>query len=339
MSKTSISTSNAAAVKLWSEKQFRDIAKASYFSRFMGTSPESMCQTDTSLESKKGDRITFNLIPRLTGAGVTEGQTLEGNEESLNNYTFSVNLGLLRHAVRDDGSMTRQRAMFEVTEAQSYAIRTWMTEQIDQKAFNALTASPTTIIGGNGTKYTSGTTASAALTTSHLLTPDLISQIKAGAVTGYNRGQTPLRPLMINGKKHYVLLVHPDVAYDLKTNTDWQTAQQNANVRSLEGNPIFNGALGMWDNVIIHEHENIPIETTWGSGSDVPGAKCQFLGAQALVWAWGQRPSFKTKEFDYDEEMGVSCRMVYGVAKPVFNGLDYGSIAVYVARTQISDAA
>jgi len=332
MSKTGFTTNSAETVKLWNEKLFRDTVKASYFSRFMGTGSDSIVQVKSDLESGSGDRVRFAIRMRLDGAGVTEGQTLEGNEESLTSYTTNLTLKQWRHAVRDDGEMSRQRAMFSISEESQSALSARTTEKIDQECFNAYTdsAATKTIYGGTATS-------DATLTTSMLLTPTLISKLKAWAVTGGNRSQTPLRPVRINGKDHYVLLIHPDNSFDLKENTTWQTAQQNANIRG-NSNPIFNGALGMWDNVIIHEHENVPIVTDFGSGSNVPGSKCLFLGAQSLLWAWGQRPKVVSKKFDYENECAYATSMTYDVAKPIFNSLDYGSIALNVARTQISDA-
>jgi len=332
MSKTGFTTNSAETVKLWNEKLFRDTVKASYFSRFMGTGSDSIVQVKSDLESGQGDRVRFAIRMRLSGAGVTEGQTLEGNEESLTTHTTNLTLKQWRHAVRDDGAMSRQRAMFSISEESQSALMDRTTEKIDQECFDAYTDS-----AASKTFYASTATSDATLTTSMVMTPDLISEIKAWAVTGGNRSQTPLRPVRINGKNHYVLLIHPDVAYDLKQDTTWNNAQQNANIRG-NSNPIFNGALGMWDNVIIHEHENVPIVTNFGAGSNVPGAKCLFLGAQSLLWAWGKRPSVVSKKFDYENECAYATSMTYDVAKPVFNSLDYGSVALNVARTQISDA-
>jgi len=331
MAKTGFSTNDAEAVKLWNEQLFRDTVKASYFSRFMGTSSDSVVQVKTDLESAQGDRVRFAIRMRLEGAGVTEGQTLEGNEESLTSHTTNLTLQQWRHAVRDDGAMSRQRAMFSISEESASALQDRTTEKIDQECFDALAANPTK------TFYAGTATTDATLTTSMLLTPEKISQIKAWAVTGGGRSQTPLRPVMVEGKKHYIMLIHPDNGYDLKQDTTWNNAQQNANIRG-NGNPIFAGALGMWDNVIIHEHENIPIVTNFGNLGDVPGSKCVFLGAQSLLWAWGQRPKVVTKDFDFGNEMAYAVNMIYDTAKPVFNSLDYGSVAFNCARTQIADA-
>ena len=332
MAKTGFTTNSAETVKLWNEKLFRDSVKESYFARFMGTGSDSIVQVKTDLESGKGDRVRFAIRMRLTGAGVTEGQTLEGNEENLTTHTTNLTLKQWRHAVRDDGAMSRQRALFSISEESQAALKDRVTEKIDQECFDAYNATtPTKIV------YASTATSDATLTTSMLLTPDLISKMKAGAETGYNRTQTPIRPIMIGGKKHFVLLIHPDVGYDLKQNTIWQGAQQSGNIRGLS-NPIFTGALGMWDNVIVHEHENVPIAKTYGSGGNVPGANCLFLGAQSLLWAWGQRPKTVRKDFDFDNEQAFATGMIYDVAKPIFNSLDYGSAGLHVARTSISDA-
>lgn len=330
MAKTGFTTNSAETVQLWNEQLFRDTVKESYFSRFMGTGSDSIVQVKSDLEGAKGDKVRFAIRMRLSGAGVTEGQTLEGNEESLTSYTTNLTLKQWRHAVRDDGAMSRQRAMFSISEESTSALQARTTEKIDQECFDAYnaTAATKTVWGGTATS-------DATLTTAMLLTPDKISYLKAWAVTGGNRAQTPLRPVRINGKDHFVLLIHPDVAYDLKNNTAWQTAQQNANIRG-ESNPVFSGALGMWDNVIVHEHENVPIVTTFGSGGNVPGAKNIFLGAQSLLWAWGERPKVTAKKFDFDNEMAFATGMIYDVAKPVFNSLDYGSVAFNCARTAIS---
>ena len=85
-------------------------------------------------------------------------------------------------------------------------------------------------------------------------------------------------------------------------------------------------------------HENIPIAADAGSGGDVPWAKCVLMGAQSLVWADGIRPKLVGEEFDYGREHGFAWSMICATGKPVFNSKDYGSCAVYVARTQISDA-
>lgn len=329
MAKTVFTTSNALTKKAWETKLFRDALKEAYFSRFMGTDANSLCQVKTDLTRDKGDKITFGIRMRLTGTGVTSGQTLEGAEESLVTYDHSVTLEQYRHGVRDNGALDRQRAMFSIDEESRSALLGWGGEKVDQLSFDAIVASPTKTFWGGAA------TATTDILATDKITPALISKVRVWCFGGGSRVQTPLRPVRVGGKSYFIMLVHPDVMYDLKQDSTFAQAVREARERGKD-NPLFTGAAAIWDGVVIHEHENVPIVTTWGVGGNVAGAKCVFMGAQSLVWAWGKRPSVVAKNFDYENEHGYAWGFIAGVNKPKFNSLDYGSVAVYVARTAIN---
>ena len=345
MAKTAFSTSNDLTKKAWEEKLFRDSVKESYFSKFQGGGSDSIVQVKEQLSKDKGDKITFGLRMRLSGAGVTSGQILEGNEERLVTHSNSVSLEQYRHGVRDDGAMSRQRAMFEISDESRMAIKDWMAEKVDQLQFDALgigagaTVDPTKIFykTGASTFLATGTaaTAKAALNASNsLLTLNFISFIKAWAKTGGNRQYIPIRPVKVDGKEYYILLVHPDALFDLKASDAYQQAQREAQERG-KTNPLFTGASAIWDGVVIHEHENCAVATD-GGGASVAWTRAVFMGAQSLVWAWGKRPEVIQETFDYGNEQGYGIDMIAGVAKSKFNSLDYGSVGVYLARTNVS---
>jgi N4-gp56 family major capsid protein len=338
MGKTTFATGNALTKKLWEEKLFRDSLKESYFSRFMGEGADNIVQTKSQLEKQKGDKITFGLRMRLTGAGVTDGQALEGAEEALTTYDSSVTLRQYRHAVRDNGALDRQRAMFSIDEESKSALQGWGSEKIDKLAFDAILSAPTLIFYKTSSGSTSTATASTAKTNltaaDGKITPAMVSYIKAYAKTGGNRTYVPLRPVRVDGKEYYILLVHPDAMYDWKTDPTYIQTVREAEVRGPT-NPIFTGSVAVWDGVIIHEHENCTVASDGGSGT-VDWSKGVFMGAQALVWAWGQREQVIQKNFDYENEHGYAWGIIAGTAKPVFNSLDYGSFGVYLARTKIA---
>lgn len=338
MAKTAFTTSDALTKKLWDEQLFRDSVKNSYFSPFMGENANSIITVKNALTKSKGDRITIGLRMRLSGTGVVSGQTLEGNEEKLTSYSMNVSLEQYRHAVRDNGAMDRQRAVFSIDEESKMALQDWGSEKIDQLVFDALFTSPTKIFYATSSGITStGTaaTAKAALTAADSkLTPAMISAMKTWAATGGARSYIPIRPIMISGKKHYVLLVHDDVAYDLKRNEEFRQAVREAEVRGGE-NPLFTGATAILDGVVIHAHENCPIATD-GGGASVAWAKGKFMGAQAGVWAWGKRQETVSEKFDYQNEHGYAWGIIAGTAKSQFNSLDYGSVELYTSRTNIS---
>jgi N4-gp56 family major capsid protein len=339
MAKTSFSTNNALTKKAWEEKLFRVTQKETYFSKFMGSDTESMVYVKTNLEKEQGDKITFGIRQRLTGAGVTSGTQLEGNEESLTTNDYSLSLEQYRHAVRDNGAMSRKRAMFSIDEEAEMALKDWGVEKIDSLCFAALETSPTITAykTAAATFLTTGTpaTASAALhATDSKLTLNFISYLKTIAKTGKGREFNPLRPIKVKGRKYYVLLVHPDIMFDLRTSSEFQQAMREAEVRGSE-NPLFEGATAIWDGVVIHEHENVTIAND-GGGATVAWAKCSLLGAQALCWAWGRRPQVIQETFDYGNEHGYAWEMIAAAGKPVFDSDDYGSIGVYLSRTDIS---
>lgn len=339
MGKTAFATDNALTKKLWDEKLFRDAVKESYFSRFMGQGSDSIVQVKDALTKSKGDTVYFGIRMRLSGTGVTDGQVLEGAEEKLTTYDDSVTLHQYRHAVRDDGALSRQRAMFDIDVESVQALSDWGSEKIDSLAFDAILDSPTRIFyktSSGSTSTTTASTAKSALTAADgKITPAFVSYIKAYAKTGGNRTIVPIRPVKVDGKSYYVLLVHPDAVYDWKNDPTVQQFLREAEMRGPT-NPLFTGAVAIYDGVVIHEHENIPIADDAGSGGNVSWSKGVFMGAQSLVWAWGQRVATVQKKFDYDNEWAHAWGIICGTNKPVFNSLDYGSLGVYVARTDIS---
>ncbi|MDD4479641.1 MAG: N4-gp56 family major capsid protein [Mesotoga sp.] len=338
MGKTAFTTDNALTKKLWEEKLFRDMVKESYFSRFMGSGSDTIVQVKDALTKSKGDEVTFGIRMRLSGTGVTDGQVLEGAEEALVTYDDKVTLHQYRHAVRDNGALDRQRAMFDIEAESVQALSDWGSEKIDSLAFDAILDSPTRIFyktSSGSTSTTTAATAKAALTAADgKITPAFVSYIKAYAKGGGSRTIVPIRPVKVEGKNYYVLLVHPDAVYDWKNDPTVQQFLREAEVRGPT-NPLFTGAVAIYDGVVIHEHENIPIDDDGGSGA-ISWSKGVFMGAQSLVWAWGKRVETVQKKFDYDNEWGHAWGIIAGTNQHVFNSLDYGSLGVYVARTDIN---
>lgn len=363
MAKTAIETTDALRKEMWEETLFRDTLVESYFmGRFAGysvqnllkgmpfdSSPNDIMHIKTSLESKgktktrNGDKITFGLIPRIsptTHPGVTSGQTLKGKEIALAWYEFSMELERYRQAVSAGTPIDWSRAAFAMPAEARAALMNWGIEKLDLLCVDAL---DTTTYSKVFYKTSAGVlatdtwaTAKSAITTAadSKLTPAMVSFIAAWAKTGGGRGQIPLRPIYIGGKPYFVLVAHPDILYDWKQDSTVMQAWREAQARGND-NPIFRGASYIWDNVVIHEYENITIGTDAGAGA-VPYAKCHFMGAQSLAWAWGERPSIVEDDDDYEEELYYAWRMTAKAGKPVFNSDDYGSLMLCLARTNVS---
>jgi hypothetical protein len=151
---------------------------------------------------------------------------------------------------------------------------------------------------------------------------------------------SPIMPIMIKGKKHYVMFIDSLQAKQLKNESAWKTAQQSANIRG-ETNPIFSGAMGIWDGVVIHVSQLLHSRLGAGASAlteefeadDVltdtfQVTRALFCGAQAACLAQGQYPSWKEKPLDFDTKMGVHTDVIYGVTKTIFNSIPFGVIIV-----------
>jgi len=362
MANTTIATTDALRKEQWEEKLFRDTMVESFFmGRFAGYSvqnllkgmpfdstPNDILHVVTKLESKgktktrEGDKITFGLIPRIsptTHPGVTSGQTLKGKEVALTWYNFSLELERYRQAVSAGTPIDWHRAAFAMAPEGRAALLNWGIEKLDVLSINALDVSTYSKIFYKTSSGVQGTdtwaTAKAALTAADgKLTPAMVSFIGAWCKTGGGRARVPIRPIYVDGKPYLVWVVHPDVLYDWKQDSTVFQAWREAQARGND-NPIFRGASYIWDNNVIHEYENITTGTDAGTGA-IPYAKCHVLGAQALCWAWGERPSLVEDTEDYEEELYYAWRMTGIAGKPNFNSLDYGSVMVALARTNVS---
>lgn len=339
--KTTFSTSNALTKKLWEETLFRDVQIESYFvSRFMSESDNNIVQVATELTKNQGDQVTFGVVSNFSGDGVVSGQILEGNEEGIISYDYSIVLEQYRHGTRTHGKLDVQRAMFSIPDVSRDKLKIWGAEKIDKLLVTALLASPTKILYRDGVAGApSGTavsaTAKTALTAANSkLTPNFISVLRVWAKTGGAGATYRIRPVKMDGQEWYVLLVNPACMYDLRIDSTFQTAQKDAMERGKD-NPLFRGATAVWDNVIIHETERIPLFTD-GGGAAVTGAFGALMGAQTLVWAWGERPNTVQKEFDYDNEVGWAWQMIAKGGKPKFNSKDYGTVGVVFAATNVT---
>ncbi len=177
----------------------------------------------------------------------------------------------------------------------------------------------------------------------------VISHVKRMAIKTINSSTgaavTPIRPIIVNGKKFYIMFADPWQIKDLRKETAWLQAQREANLRGNE-NPIFSGAEGIWDGVILHSCELLHRRTGAGgildseffdstsdacySGTTV--ARALFCGAQACGLAWGKLPVWTDGYKDWQKtKWGTHTNMLMGFKKMRFNNEDFGCIAVDTA--------
>ncbi len=365
--KTAFASSDALTVEHWAAVTFQYGYFKNYFNRFVGktvtskkgvmieTSDNAMITKKTEFQkNKKGDKVTYALITPLIGEGVIDDERLEDNEEALTSHDFSITLRRRRHATRSEGKMSDRRPAFDVKSKSRGVLGMWLARIHDRDMIAVLSgvansvgtisaAEPTSTrrwMGGQtaaGTVYNVASDLLINSTTNHLFGEKVIEHVRRLATVN----EPVLRPIVINGEDYYIMFIHPYQAKALRASTDYKAALQNAEVRG-KGNPLFTGAMGVWDGVIVHV---IPwIETRLGAATQSEPSeyfesddiltnlkyvgRALFCGAQAAVVAYGGYPEWVEKKFDYENEWGIALSLFYVTAKTKFNSLDYGVIAV-----------
>jgi len=374
MAETGFRSDSAQTIKIYSELIFKQAMKKMFFDKFVGDGEDYMIQRVKDLETKQGDKITTTLVMELTGDGTVDDQMIEGNEEQMRTYDFGITTHLRGSGIVAAGKMSLKRTIFDKQRFRNTArgrLSNWLKNLVENDTVLALSGlknpavknDDNTVVaavppsslrvwkGGQTSGGSINRVASDSLISNtdnkHLFGTAVISTVKRMA----QLADPIIRPVMTeDGRLFYVMFIHTWQAKALRADPVWLAAQKDANVRG-EKNPIFTGALGVYEGVIVHEYERIitrkgtsgGTETTayFESGDPLPNggyaARALFCGAQAACHAWGQKPSWMEKDFDYGRKPGIATDIIFCVAKTKFNGQDFGCIAVDTAI--VPDAA
>ena len=346
MSVTSYGVNDTLSNKLWAKKLNVEALKTTYFGKFMGEGSSNMIQVKTELETNAGDKVTIGLRVQMTGDGVTEGQTLQGNEEQLSTYSDAVVINELAHAarVKNKNTIDAQRVPFNLRNEAKDGLTDWFSNRFDYCMANHLTGNtlvtdmrysgnntitaPTNIYRGGGA------TDDATINGDSTKTMNL--QIIDALVERANVASPLIRPIMVGGEKKYIMFMHDYQGTDLRTNTgtgQWLDIQKAALAGGMGSkSPIYNGALGEYNGVILHKWNRLPVGISNAGAAQTNTRRAVFCGAQAGVVGFGKEFSkgshFKWIEelFDYERELGVSAQTVWGIKKSVFNSKDFATI-------------
>ena len=205
-------------------------------------------------------------------------------------YDQRVVIDQIRNGTRLAGLMDEKRVAFSMREQAKMQLTEWMARNEDDALFTAANTCDAVL-----TAFTTGTG----------VTVDAIIDMKKEAMfpsddnVGVGVKTRKLNPIKLAmGEEVFVLGLNPSDAAALKKSSDFKTYQYHGNVRGGD-NPIFTGALGNINGVIIHEHSKF-----------TAGAPVLF-GAQALFLAYGKEIMYGEDTFDYDNQTGFmigSCR-------------------------------
>lgn len=323
----------ASTPALWAADLFSQAEDLTFWHNLEGPVGSSMpILRRDDLAQGAGDTIKFDIVLALTGAGLTgdlAGALLEGNEEALKFRQTSVLVDSLQHALR----WTKLGKILIDHDMRGTALnqlRKWLAGKLDAGIFTELTgAGATTMPTANQWFAGSATTRN---TVTDVNGAGRLSLTDITEMKAYAQSALKIEPLRTeNGNEYFGLVVHPYTAMSLKRDdTKWAQAQREAGIDGPD-NPIFTGAVGMWDGVIIYVNNRVP-----RSNNTVPIAVADnvFFGAQALSRGYAYYPDWTEEYFSYGQEQGIATYCVYGNKLNAFD-LTSGGGAAATAFTAI----
>ena len=360
MAVTSYGTNDPLSNKLWSKKLSVEALKQCWADKFIGPGTDSVIQLKNETQKAAGDKITYGLRMQLQQLGILGDGTLEGNEEALATFSDSVVINQLRGSVRSAGRMSQQRVPFSIRDEALSGLKDWWSTRFDFGFFNQ--------VGGNTAQLNTQLTGLQAV-----VAPDTAHQIWQNAQTtdasitavdtftlqmldyAVERAKTldptnsttattgvPIRPVMMNGGEYYVAVLHPYQVTSMRTSTttgQWLDIEKSAMTGGeITDNPIFTGALGVYNNVVIHSDARIPLGNNNTTTTYANCRRAVFLGAQAAAIAFGQdngpeRFTWVEELFDYENQLGVAAGTIFGLKKITFNSLDFSTIVLSTYAT------
>lgn len=348
MATTSFGVNDALAVKRWSTSLAVEALKATEIAPLIGDDSNSIIHRKTETSKGAGDQVTFGLRMQLSGDGFSENDVAEGNGESLTLYSSSLVINELGHVVgvKSENTIDAQRVPFDLRAEARDGLADWYGKRLSVSFFNQVCGNTVQ----TDTKYTglqatiaptstrviraAAAASDEALTSNDKFTLDLIDKAKELAETA----SPQIRPVRIGSGKHYVIYLHDYQVTDLRINTStgqWQDIQKAAMMGGdVSKNPIFSGALGMYNDVIIRKAIDIPLGVNSSTGAAVSNTRRSvLLGAQAATMAFGQKNSpgkyrWNEELFDHKRRLEVSAWSIWGLKKTQFNSTDFGTVVV-----------
>ena len=369
MARTVVGLNDPKAVRKYSAMLAVDIGRTSYFGKkFMssGERAQTPIQNITDLERGAGDNVTYDLSLQLKMKPIQGDSNLRGNEENMRFASDNLFIDQLRGGVNTGGKMTQKRTLINLRETARARQSEWWSRLMDESFFIYLSGArganedyieDTNFTGYAGNAFSApdsmhllyggSATSKATLEATDKFSLALIDKAvsRASTMGGGTAGIPAMQPVTIDGEEHYVLVIHPWQTYDLRTNAGtggWLDIQKAAAAAEGRNNPMFKGGLGMYNNVIIHEHRGVIRFNDFGAGSNVNAARALFMGRQAAVVAYGKSGVDVDNRYDWTEELEdrgnqvvITTACMIGIKKTNFvvDGVarDFGVIALDTA--------
>lgn len=350
MARTLVGVNDPKAVKKYSGNLALDVARDSFFgSRMMssGKTARTPIQRLTDLENENGDRITFDLSLQLRGRPVEGDDRAEDDTEDMKFATDIVYIDQMRKPVSAGGSMTRKRTMHNLRERARELLTDYFARCFDELIFIYLSGArgvnddfiwPLNYAGFAGnpisapdtlhTSYPGAVTAKNALTSGDTMSRAFLDKVKVKStlIGGGTKGIPAIQPVRVGGADKFVVVMRPESHYALRAetgSTGWMEIAKALATAVGRDSPIFTGALGEYNGMVLQEHKAGIRFSDYGAGGNVNASRALFLGRQAGLVAFGNAGAglpfdWVEKKIDLDNELIVAGKTMWGVKKSQF---------------------
>ncbi|MFA6509940.1 MAG: N4-gp56 family major capsid protein [Candidatus Peribacteraceae bacterium] len=368
MAQTIIGLNDAKAVKRYSGNLAVDVGRKGFWARkFMGKGevPTKPIWQLTDLEAGAGEQITFDLSMQLNMQPIEGDAELHGKEEALQFYSDNVYIDQMRGGADAGGRMTRKRTLHDLRKIAKARETDWWGRVFDQIFFMYLSGArgtnseyvfPTTYTGFGNNSFTSPDTnhivyGGTATSKASITATDTMSTLPIDRAVAYANmmggggpvaSEVPqLQKCNIDGEDVFLCVMDGYQAYNFRRNTtsmDWADIQKALLASVGKNNEFFKGGLGIWNGVVLQQHQNCIRYTDYGSGA-IEATRALFCGLQAAVVAFGSpgqdlRFGWNEETRDNGNKIIISTHTIFGVKKTTFNGNDFGVMAIDTASTK-----
>lgn len=378
MADIEFATGDAQAVKRWSADLAKETFDKMWLRRFVGTGEDACIVKRNELESAPGDEIKYDFNPQDRTAGIQGDSEAEGFESDLAWHPDSVKIDQLRK-VYSFRRMSQQRTMHNLRGVIRGQTSNWFARSMDGMWLSYLCGTTGNDIESEGIWEEMGGTdgiavaADSGFAGNALTAPDANHFYNKGSGNSFalsdlnllktmaKRRNPRIRPIMVDGQPKYVAILNELQVKALQDDTgdgSWENIQLNAAKRG-DSNPIYRGALGEYNNIVLHESELLPrlLSANDGysrysapSGSAFDGMTFGvFLGAGASTFAMGNAYDKMDQSAkkgggyfawveghgDYKNKKGIGGAACFGLKTQVFNSEFFGAIPFATDETTI----
>ncbi len=359
MAQTDFTLLNTEQKKTWSMDTWKQMRNASLFTRYLGSSSNSMIHRVTELsKTEKGDQAVITLVPDSKHDGVAGDRTLKGNEAALTSYDQVITIDQLRMAHKTKGRMADQRSILKFRKEARDQLGFNLGDRVDQMTvlalsgvgfgFNTDGAARDAEEQGTALSDLAFATNVTAPTTNRHRRWDATNGLSAGDTTAVDTTDLPSWEMLVRAKAYmkrqrikpirgreglevYNVFMSPEALSHLKLNSDFLSALQHAGKRGMD-NPLFKGADILYvDGLAIRESNHIYTTlgldsgNQWGASGDVHGSRTLICGAQSLAYADIGVANWVEKDDDYENQLGIAYGKIFGLHVPTWKSAVTGT--------------